>query len=363
MDTKKLINWLYENGGPVIKWRTFNELMSNNAFDQNHLNSVLNEPEVKNWVHLFCEKSLQTTNYNWNKKVHGTFLDKFENYGGKLSEFGLGCGIAILDEAAERYISLIKRDYGKDDHSICYGEQMAMSLAFLGYTDDQFIQKILQDCLDKAFEFVKEDNYDIYVDVKDYSALPKAWKDVKKIINPRYTGGDSTVILPTIYNLLGFVGMVKGKTTKENIDKINKIIEYITDEKYYLNIADGYGIGISAVNGHYYSWGWSTHIPGFTGIKEVKAMNRTLLYSDIYSIFKSSKLSHFYSDLMIFLEQYKTDHGTYVFPKEFLSENKTGYWVLGMHLGLAENRRKTNTLALESTFRVLRLKKHLGLLE
>ena len=52
-----------------------------------------------------------------------------------------------------------------------------------------------------------------------------------------------------------------------------------------------------------------------------------------------------------YLENYKTQNGTYIFPKDFLTETKArGYWIHGWRMGLGENRRSTHWVEIESTF-------------
>ena len=63
------------------------------------------------------------------------------------------------------------------------------------------------------------------------------------------------------------------------------------------------------------------------------------------------------------LEQYRTDQDTYIFPRSFLQERPSGYWVTGAYMGLEQNRRKKAALELESTFWMLKIKKNAQLLE
>lgn len=52
---------------------------------------------------------------------------------------------------------------------------------------------------------------------------------------------------------------------------------------------------------------------------------------------------------MNYLEKYRTDNGTYIFPKEWLKETQ-GYAVKVHHMSYGENRRKKIWLEIESTF-------------
>jgi hypothetical protein len=61
------------------------------------------------------------------------------------------------------------------------------------------------------------------------------------------------------------------------------------------------------------------------------------------------------------LEQFRTPHGTYIFPKAFLQERSREYWIKAYYLGLGENRRRKLAMELESTYWMLLIKKQLGL--
>jgi hypothetical protein len=63
---------------------------------------------------------------------------------------------------------------------------------------------------------------------------------------------------------------------------------------------------------------------------------------------------------MQILETYQTERGTYNFPSTYLVEMKAGYYVGGEYMGLEDNRRNPKTLELESTFRMLLLKKRIA---
>ena len=53
----------------------------------------------------------------------------------------------------------------------------------------------------------------------------------------------------------------------------------------------------------------------------------------------------------------RTPRGTYHFPARYLREQPSGYWVQGAYMRLQENRRARLSLELESTFRMLKIKR------
>jgi hypothetical protein len=57
------------------------------------------------------------------------------------------------------------------------------------------------------------------------------------------------------------------------------------------------------------------------------------------------------------LESFGTEEGTYLFPRKYLQESPDSYWVGGGHMGLEANRRSRRALEVESTFRMLQIKR------
>jgi len=58
------------------------------------------------------------------------------------------------------------------------------------------------------------------------------------------------------------------------------------------------------------------------------------------------------------LERFRTERGTYRFPSAFLTQKTNSYhFYQGNHMGLGESRRGGKGLEIESTFRMLRLRK------
>lgn len=61
-------------------------------------------------------------------------------------------------------------------------------------------------------------------------------------------------------------------------------------------------------------------------------------------------------------EYINSNNGTYCFPSSFLKNVKNNGYVCGMSMGLGENRKLANAYEIESTFRMLLIKKRLNLL-
>jgi len=60
---------------------------------------------------------------------------------------------------------------------------------------------------------------------------------------------------------------------------------------------------------------------------------------------------------MAHLKGFRTEQGTHRFPVRYLREQPNGYWKQGAYMRLEENRRARQSLALDSTFRMQKIKR------
>ena len=99
--------------------------------------------------------------------------------------------------------------------------------------------------------------------------------------------------------------------------------------------------------GRTWSLGWSVHLPGFSD-SLMGSLSSTLRVQMINLLikFRAVRQHPWLRESLNHLEQFRTDNGTYLFPREYLQEKPGGYWVNGYRMGLEEKRK----LELESTF-------------
>jgi len=358
---------LYEISGPVIRWRVSTELMDKTPCDTEQLlQTVLAHLEVQQYIKYYTDGAKQGHSYSYSKMIHGAKPELLENTAGKLWTLGIRKGISQIDEFYKPYIDILEQDfYNKNAIRIGYGVYaIAQFLSLLGYAGEEPISSIMQMRLEQVYSFVQQKRYDIYVDVKGYPKLPTSWKRIDKIIDPaltRYGNAEGEPPLPSLYDFLGIVGMMQVGMTKENEMKANAILKYCYDERYQRDIMYKYGI-LLAPTGNYYSMGWSVHLPGYgQALNKNIEMNKLLLWAEIFSYFSISREFVLFKDLLDFMEGYRNNNGFYCFLKKFIPEGKRGYFVFGKYMGLGENRMQKEACMIESTFRVLRLKKNLGM--
>jgi hypothetical protein len=89
----------------------------------------------------------------------------------------------------------------------------------------------------------------------------------------------------------------------------------------------------------------------------VGELEKLVLFLEMLARFDSGRASDWFQQSMAHLETFSTEHGTYRFPREYLSEKHSFYLYAGMHMGLGEAPRESRALELESTFRMARIKK------
>jgi len=93
--------------------------------------------------------------------------------------------------------------------------------------------------------------------------------------------------------------------------------------------------------------------------KPQKTLKRNYYFFAQYiSKYPAAIKTKWYGDLLHYIEKYRTETGTYLFPAKWLKE-LTGYAVQGHHMSFGENRRKKNWREIESTFYVQLLQQSL----
>jgi hypothetical protein len=366
MNDYELIERLYEISGPSLRLRIATELMDAPPCGKQELvQMALTSPEVQKNIEFYAAGARMGSSIINSRMIHGSKPEQLENVAGKLWALGIRKGVAQLDEFFEPYVEIMEKDCSdRGKVRVGYGfYTIAQLLSLLGYTGGEPVAQLLQMRLDQVYSFVKEGRYDIYVDAKGYQKVPSVWKSIGKIIDPDLTitnhiSHESP--LPNIYDIFMIVGMKQAGMNTENEMKANAVLEYCYDERYQKEVMHNYGIMLSP-NGNYYSMGWSVHIPGYRDVlhNDIE-MNKLLLLADAFSYFGISREFAIFKDLLDFLENYRKNDGFYCFPGKFIPRENQGYFVNGKNMGLGEDRKQRNAILIESTFRVLKLKKNLG---
>jgi hypothetical protein len=340
-----LTDWLLENGGPVVRYRTGTELLQDpTGIDMGRLShNLLESPHVRLWLERLTPG-----------RIHNSKNTDFENAMGKLLEFGLRAGMAPFDERTLHFRRWLATEAPrhKGMHSLLSKAIVAAGLARAGYSDAA-LRDFINQRLDDLYQTARKGTYDIYADPEAYSDVPKA-RQGQPIVKPEfYPQGE--LMLPSIHDMYAVTNFPSDMQDAAAKQRISTVVRYILHPEYQA-LPDGYGL-LRAGRRRYYAIGWKVTLPGYKGF-DFSDWDAGLLVQriELMAHFPAAGKHPWLKNCMEHLESFRTPRGTYLFPRRYLREKREGYWVSGAHMGLEENRRSSRALEIESTFRMLTIK-------
>jgi hypothetical protein len=318
---------------------------------------LFENPIIKIWLgNLMFE--LSPDKQQFTNMEHGSFDICLENACLKAVQLRLHGDLNQMKEAVKYYIDTMKQTIApyRNDKGQLYKERRFFAIVTanclsLADIQDKSILKFMLGSLDEMFNFTKKKNYDIYMtreEEKKLKGIPKIWKN-RKFINPEIIR-EYGFSYPLIYDIAGLHKLYVLNDPIVN-KKINDVIVYISTDDFNSKIENGYGILVNP-NKVYHSMGWDPKYPGWFDVvtyMENGYVPSLLFFAEYISNYPVAVKTKWFNDLQNYLDKYKTDNGTYEFPKKWLQE-KTGYAVSGFHMSFGENRRKKNWAEIESTF-------------
>lgn len=358
MNRSELIHWLMESGGPVIRYRTASELSRDmGGYDHGKLLAeLLDSKPVKLWLSR-CQPIAMPKQYKYAYyTIHGSKEIFFENVVPKLVQLGLHAGMSVFHEATAPFLQRLKEDVDRpyeDPFTIFYLTLLAAFLAMAGYEAEETVRTFLNIRLKALYEFTRQRDYDIYADPSNYPSVPKFYR--VNIVKPKLYQ-NNVIVLPWIYDIYGFSAVYERNCTRSK-KEIDEIIRYILTPDYQ-RFPDGYG-NIVFSKSRALAMGWSVHLPGFLGFSgsQTDFIWRSFVQRvELMASFPFAREHSWFEKSIKHLESFRIKKGTYVFPKHYITESRSGYWVSGQRMGLGENRRKKTTYELESTFWMLKIK-------
>lgn len=285
--------------------------------------------------------------------VHGATNLHWENILPMLLDRGLDSGFASFDRVARSLFACF--DQSEFPMSHCFHEFVRIVLTpFLlmaGYREHELMDYCLAR-LELVSGFCARMDFDLYAEQGMYRGIPKPFRG-RPVIRPElYQNG--MFQLPMIYDLYAY-GVIYGEVAPEIRRRIEQVLAYVLSGPYQ-RLVSGYGL-LREGSGHYYAMGWDAILPASLPMNtcEDGALSARVLHRmELLAGFPIAVRSEWFQRHLALLMTYQTDEGLFVLPKAALRE-KEGYWVLGSHMGLGENRRKKQALPLEGTFRAHRL--------
>ena len=333
----KATQWLLENGGPAIRYRTATELVDDPAgIDLDRLTTdLLQSTMVRQWL----DRIGQPGDLN---SLHSSKPGAFENVCAKLCELGLRAG--MLDEFDAKMQPFRQHLAQGDDF---WGRPLLAScLNWAGYGDDEAVLTCLAERLEAMVQLARSGTYDLYIDPDTFGDYPAAFCN-KPLVNPEFY--DS---LPMIWDIYALAHWPEALASDETQRQIDEVIAYILHPDYQA-LREGYGV-MRASKRRYYSIGWSVHLPGYGSLEFDRPIHEHMFVQrlELMAHLSIARQSEWFRDCVQHLERFRTEQGTYRFPGRYLREGASGYWVSGAYMRLEENRRVRRSLELDSTFRM-----------
>lgn len=345
----ELATWLFENGGSVIRYGTVTELSDSlSVFDLDRLErDLLASPLVRKWLANLGSGP-----------IHGSKDTYFENAMGKLLEFGLRAGMRPFHGRTHRFRRWLEDTMGSRQGMMdtLNSTIVAAGLARAGYAREKLVRAFLLKRLDHLHETIRRFGHDIYIDADTFGDMPKAWRIRNRpLIDPDiYPGG--AFGLPYIHDLYGLSALPADAKGRQTNKKINAVIRYVLSPEHQA-LEPGYGL-LRHGKGRYYAIGWRTDLPGYGGSDLDAHQARVLAQRvELMAHFPEARRHAWFGNAVQHLEGFCTQRDSYLFPRRYLQETRNQYWVSGGHMGLEENRRPPRAIELESTFRMLRIKR------
>lgn len=324
---------LLTHAGPVIRWLVATETpdLIPAADRRSLLSDLLACREVRRWLNLLGTGP-----------VHHSKDSAAENALAKLGEYGLRAGIPELDDRALPYCAV--------DEGAPYHAEAIVLVPFLirtGYASEPRVARWITTRIETLYEQAKKGDYYLYMDDSDKTSLPPSQRD-KPFYRPHLGQHWTELRLPTCYDLYAMAYLPK--TDPDTCEKIETIVAYLLDPRFQ-----------SAVDG--YVWNRRLRRPYAAGRVFLACLpgeenpQRLVLFLEMLAAFAAGRQSDWFRAGIAHLETYRTERGTYRFPRSYLTEKSGHYLYTGAHMGLGESPRNEAALEIESTFRMLRLKR------
>jgi hypothetical protein len=329
MQQPELVEWLFTNSGPILRYRIAVELMDVSDQERKHLLSdALATPEVQRWL----------ANLRQSRSIHGSTDTHAENALSKLLDYGLNCAVPAFAGCAEQLL----------DCPLQMWDAFVL-LPFLiraGYTGNPRVMEWLPSRLEKLHQTAQRGSFDFYLSSAEASRVPKAWRG--KPIYRDESGHQAGYPLPTCYDFYALAYCPSMPGIVDFPSKSESIVAFLSDARFQSTVG-GYGWDKA---------GRRCYAAGRVFLACVTPA-RLVLFLELGARFKSARQSDWFQQGLSSLEEYRTPRGTYRFPPGLLVE-KTGYQLYaGSHMGLGEDRRSPLALELESTFHMLYIHKRM----
>lgn len=321
----ELEKWLLSQGGPAIKLRIAALNASNGSLrDANDaVSDLLAIDEVRSLLsYLDAFQTSSRDKKTLEHLIHYYRDTCLANYFPLLMDLGFKAGIPEFDEKMAPVLDIFKFLIAfSNEYNYCYTYSLLLHRFFFisGCLCTEVV-KSMENRLNAIHKAAKEKIFEIYQDESNLPKKPEAWAErgvLKDELNPFKSSAEKP--LPNVYDLWALAYYIDICDDLDKIKKINDIVSYILDPEFQ-KIREGYGVIWVKDRRIYHACGWSPTLPLYQieGRHTQAVPYPVIDYLDFMSHFKVVHQSKWFSDCLSHFEQFRTDKGTYLFPKEYL---------------------------------------------
>jgi hypothetical protein len=327
-----IAEWLFATGGPIIRYLAATELLEDQLQDdrQRLKSELLACPEVQRWLARLGQGP-----------IHHSCDASAENVLGKLLEYGLVAGMADLDE---KVLPFLDRYSDFDDALVLTPFLVRAGYTLAGRSPGPVVAEWFARRIEALHRTAQRSESDFYLGHAEAAVVPKAWRD-KLIYRAEFNPVGADCPLPTCFDFYALAYWPRDNPTTNRM--IEEIARFISAPAFQ-----------STVGG--YIWNPTRrqcYAAGRTFLACV-APARLVLFLELGARFAAARAAPWFQAGLAQLEDYRTPQGRYRFPTELLKETPDSYYLYaGAHMGLGENRKQAQALEVESTFRMLRIKR------
>ncbi|MFW9793467.1 MAG: hypothetical protein ACFFEE_04120 [Candidatus Thorarchaeota archaeon] len=349
MVQRDLIFWLLENAGPIVRYRTIVDLVEEQDVGvvARALGDMSTDSEALKWLNLLKPK----LGFN---DVHSSKQDAFENVMGKLVQIGWRAGLQPYDTKTLPFRVWLSENIDQphiEPHSVFKKTLIASLLARAGYGTVEAVERQMINRLHAIYSFSSTPDFSMtFVEKPNIKNLSET---DHKFVNPDLYPSQQ-FMLPWVYDALAFSEIGSIMDQIGNREMVESVMEMILSPEYQ---ALPWSYGLAKYGDRYYVIGWAVHLPGYDSRPEDRLFAEMLLMLEALAPFKSVQNSEWFRNSMRYLEEFRTESDTYVFPRAWLPEKRTGYWVSGHRMAYDSRTGRKNAIEIESTFRVLMINK------
>lgn len=330
MDDMDNLQWLIENGGPTIKLYMLREsLVDKNTFDAEKTTFELlqHEPVQKRFSYFDAFKNFKgMAEKDLYSLIHSCYDYCYEQFMPFLTnKVGFSAGYPEFDVKVsymrDIYLYLTTPRNSNELHwSHVYGTIIISNMLRAGYYYNDMLDYMTTRIINKVHKIAELGIFDFYETDPSkikHSKLPKNWKDVL-IIKDIHNCEIGEIPLPTGYHITGMLSLYKYINDNETKKKINDILDYITDPRYQ-KLHGNYGIHWDDAKKAYHASSGGIDLPFYDSNELNKVQKWCFLdYPELLSRSPHTCKTEVMKKCLNYLEQYKTEYGTYIFPEDLL---------------------------------------------